>query len=281
MTFHEIELQWIQALQKVLRNPILDSFFLGWNYVDSLFFSMILITMFWFYIDRRIGIRLLYIFVLSSIVNGVLKECFQLPRPCQIDPLVGLLAFRSPGFPSGAAQTAAIVAGVVWIESNRKLYQYLGFIFALFLCFSRIYLGAHFFSDILGGILVGSSLLIIYYYVFPWIEKKRKSRLIVFSFLLALACGSKFLVQTGVALGVATGLLFEKGEHVVEIPWYYRALEGIGGYVGFFLCLEAKSLCPEWRFFFALAAGICLSCCSLFFHIRFPAALSSETEGRV
>ena len=121
MFFHTIELGWIQALQDLLRGPILDPIFMTWNYVDTLYFTLALTVTTWLFVDRRVGIRLFYLFVLSSILNTVLKRYLQLPRPCQIDPLVGLLSFSTPGFPSGASQTAAIVAGVIWIESKKNL----------------------------------------------------------------------------------------------------------------------------------------------------------------
>ena len=260
---HEIELVWIQALQKIFRGSFFDSFFLLWNYVDSLPFSIALIVFFWFFVDRRVGIRLFYLFVLSSILNHILKNYFQSPRPCQIDPSIGSLTFSSWGFPSGAAQTAAIVAGVVWIEFKERTIQYLGIIFALLLCLSRVYLGAHFFSDILGGLCVGGFLLIPYVYFFPWIEKNQKFRLSVFSLLLVLLLGPYFPAQTETALGVAFGLLLEKDECSVKTHWPRRLLWAICGLAAYFLCFKGASLYPSWRFLFFLTAGASLSVCSL------------------
>jgi hypothetical protein len=239
---------------------------------------MTLITFTLFFIDKRVGVRLFYLFALSSILNCALKNYFQLPRPCQIDPLVGLLSYHTQGFPSGAAQTAAIVAGVIWMETKKKFYRYVGLLFAIFFCFSRIYLGAHFFSDILGGLLVGSFLLGLYSYVFPWIEKKEKSRFLLFSLILALLFSSKFSVETGMMLGVAFGLLFERNNACVKTPWYYRAVWAVCGFTAFFLCMHVKHLYPQWKFFFSLAAGFCPSSCSVFLNLYYPSTVASETN---
>jgi len=162
----------------------MDYFFIAWNYVDTLAFSILLISVVWYLIDRPIGIRLLYIFLLGAVINKFLKGFFGLPRPCQIDSLVGILCLPSPGFPSGAAQSAILIAGIIWIESCKRLYRWLGVLFALFLSFSRIYLGLHFFSDILGGWIVGGVLLLVYSKLFPLFEKNWRRYLFLFPILL-------------------------------------------------------------------------------------------------
>ena len=101
---YEMQLQWIRNLQKVLRSPWMDGFFKVWNFVDTAYFSIIAITLVWYLWDRRIGIRLFYILVISMLSNKLLKEFFHQPRPCQIDPSVGILCFSSGGFPSGALE---------------------------------------------------------------------------------------------------------------------------------------------------------------------------------
>lgn len=169
---HLIELEWIQQLQSALRSTWMDYFFIAWHYVDTPAFSIFLILVVWFLIDQSIGIRLACILPLSEVINKLLKGFIGLPRPCQIDSLVGVLCLPSPGFPSAAAQTAILIAGIVFIETRKTLYRWLGVLFALVLSFSRIYLGLHYFSDILGGWIVGGVLLIVYSKLFPLFEKK-------------------------------------------------------------------------------------------------------------
>jgi membrane-associated phospholipid phosphatase len=102
------------------------------------------------------------IFSLSWLLNKTLKYAFDLPRPHDLDSTVGILTSSTPGFPSGASQTAALMCGIIITEWKSKWRWLAGPLFALLLTFSRIYLGLHFPTDVLGGLLVGTALFWIY-----------------------------------------------------------------------------------------------------------------------
>ena len=146
-----------------------------------------------------------------------------MPRPFQIDPSVGIVYHKSFGFPSGAAQTATIIAGVAYARCSRYLIKILSTLFALTLCFSRIFLGLHFFTDILGGIAVGFLLVIIYLKVFPLIKKSWDIFALGLSILLFLLGGVKMLPKVGMLLGIAAGLRFSK-QTQVPTSWTARLI---------------------------------------------------------
>ena len=158
MKFHALELEWIKAIQNKLSNAFVDQFFILWDYVDTTYFVIALLGFVFYLFSRKDALNLLFILVASALLNMLLKAYFQLPRPCQLEP-VGLIFHKSFGFPSGAAQTAAILAGFVLVKENHKILKIFTCLFSLMFCFSRIYLGVHFFSDVLGGLLVGSFLV--------------------------------------------------------------------------------------------------------------------------
>ena len=254
-----IELSWIRALQTSLRSPFLDNFFIGWNYVDSFAFAIILIPIVWQLLGRQKGIRLFYILILSRVINHSLKEYFGLPRPCQVDPSVGLLCFSSYGFPSGAAQTAIVLAGITFIEYKRTLYRILAVIFALFLSFSRTYLGVHYFSDIVGGLFFGSFVLLIYWKLFPLMEKEWKKAFIFFPLALILIGGKDALLFCFLTLGVQIGLV--SGEKTLSPKrslsrcWLQATIIIFGLFV-----LELASVLPHFvQLGCALIMGIWLS----------------------
>ncbi|MBX9743734.1 MAG: phosphatase PAP2 family protein [Chlamydiales bacterium] len=199
--FLDAQLQWIRKMQHLLRSPWLDALFKAWDYVDKFFFAVIVISLIMYLWDRQKGIRLLYLLLLSMICNKLLKSLFHDPRPCQIDPSVGLICHSSYGLPSGAAQSATLYFGFICLECKRPLYRYLAFVFALLLCFSRIYLGVHYPTDILGGIIVGSILLLIYCKVFPLFQNYWKIAAFTFPFVV-------FLVGRPLSEGWAWYLLF-------------------------------------------------------------------------
>ena len=220
MISHAVELTWIQHLQNALRGPWMDAFFVAWSYVDSVWFMITVVAAVMYLFNRKEGISLLLIFILSGIVNTLLKKAFGLPRPCQIDPSVGILCSHSFGFPSGAAQTAAIIAGICFVKCRQNIYKILAAIFALFFCFSRIYLGVHFFTDVLGGVLIGAGLVVVYVKLFPLIEKRWD--------VISAAFTALFLIlnmpsQAAMMFGIAVGLRLAKN---MQLPtsWNRRIL---------------------------------------------------------
>ncbi len=256
---HEAELYFIRQLQETLRGPLLDLFFLGWNFVDTFGFAIILIGVIWYLVNRQIGIRLFYILCLSSILNWMLKHWFALPRPCHVDPAVGLLCFSSPGFPSGAAQTAILLSGILFIECKNNLYRCLGVVFAFFLCFSRVYLGVHYFTDILGGLIVGGLLLIVYQKLFPLLQKHWKILSLLFPFFVLLVGRSAYLPLFGISLGTAVGLLLGQKQEFKNKNRWMKALEAFTAILGAFLLLKGKFLMPELKILPIFACGLWFS----------------------
>lgn len=155
---HQFELQWIQELHR-FRTPLLDSWFGFCDFFDTAYFIISLIVGVGIFYNRKLGWRLLIIFTINSLVNKFLKHAFDLPRPHDLDSQLGIINLSSPGFPSGAAQSAVLLCGIL-IKEGKSWWRFvIGPLFAVNLCLSRIYLGVHFPSDVLGGIIVGLVLL--------------------------------------------------------------------------------------------------------------------------
>ena len=93
-------------------------------------------------------------FFLASSLNFVLKGVVDRSRPPEaigFDALVGVPG--SPSFPSGHAMSAFAVAGAVALLAPRLRWPVLGL--AALIAFSRVYLGVHFWIDVLAGAALG------------------------------------------------------------------------------------------------------------------------------
>jgi membrane-associated phospholipid phosphatase len=259
--FYAIQLEWIRALHSALRSPWMDTFFIGWNYVDTYYFSLIVIILTWYLWNRHLGVKLFYLLTLSFVVNQTLKTLFHEPRPCQLDPALGLICSDSFGLPSGAAQTAALLSGFIILECKRRLYHVLGLLFALMLCFSRVYLGMHFFTDILGGLIVGCVLLWVYRKIFPLFQPIWKITAIVFPLVLLFTLPSMFgpylcFSVLGVACGLISAGALHVKEHVTLLGRFKQLLTICIG-VGVFMILQ--SYCPQLRFLWDFCLGYWVS----------------------
>ncbi len=115
----------------------------------------------WQYYRRslRLALFVLVTGVASSLLNTVVKSLVDRPRPQLAHPVA---TAAGSSFPSGHAQAAivgcAIVLLVVLPVAHPRLRPWLlgaGALIALVIGFSRLALGVHFLSDVIGGYLLG------------------------------------------------------------------------------------------------------------------------------
>ncbi|QSB16741.1 phosphatase PAP2 family protein [Natronosporangium hydrolyticum] len=136
---------------------------------------LLLLPIIYWVVNRRIGIRLGVMLLLTAGVNSLLKLGFATPRPAYLDPGLELAREHSFGLPSGHAQNAAAIWGVL-AASLRGWPVRIGLV-ALIVAigWSRIHLGAHFLEDIFTGWLVGLLLVVLYLWLAPrgarWVRR--------------------------------------------------------------------------------------------------------------
>ncbi len=105
------------------------------------------------------------------------KLIFHRVRPVD----VGFYEETNFSFPSGHATTAMVLFGMLTYflmrnssqKRQRLIYFFLGLLIVLLVGFSRIYLGVHFLSDVLGGYLLGATWMIMGITVIEWLSYKK------------------------------------------------------------------------------------------------------------
>jgi membrane-associated phospholipid phosphatase len=99
-------------------------------------------------------------FVLGSAVSSgvvqLLKAVFARARPEQI-----LLSLESPSFPSGHTANAATIVVLLALLLRRRWIAVAGAGYVVLMALSRTYLGAHWVTDTLGGILIGAAIAVL------------------------------------------------------------------------------------------------------------------------
>ncbi len=151
----------IQAVQTI-SSSTLDAFFQAITWLGNREGYLVILTLLYWCVDRRAGLRLLLLSMFSSWGNEGLKSWFDLPRP---DPALvrQLVSEASFGFPSNHAQTGGVIVwGYLAARLRRGWFTWLAVSMALLIGLSRVYLGIHFPQDVLGGWLIGFIVLLLW-----------------------------------------------------------------------------------------------------------------------
>jgi undecaprenyl-diphosphatase len=118
---------------------------------------------FWLYVR---GLRRLAAFVAVTVIGGpiintLVKTAVDRARPDLADPVAHAAGYS---FPSGHAQSATVAAGVlllVFLPALRGRARTAALVAApawvVLVCFSRVGLGVHFVSDVVGGVILGAA----------------------------------------------------------------------------------------------------------------------------
>lgn len=177
-----------QSLGAALEAPMQAITFLG----SELFFLFVLPVIYWC-INATMGLHLGLLLMVSTSLYSTLKIAFHDPRPYWLDP--GVMAYAeetSFGLPSGHAQNAVIVWGMLALWVRKTWAWVLAIIMIVLIGLSRIYLGVHFPTDVLAGWLLGILLLLAYAALRKPISEWWRSQslgmqaLVSFAFALAL-----------------------------------------------------------------------------------------------
>ncbi|MGH2621954.1 MAG: phosphatase PAP2 family protein [Anaerolineales bacterium] len=186
-------LDLIEAIQTV-RTPALDGLFSALTALGNAEFYLLVAPAILWCVDYGIGARLGILVLLSATLNVALKDVLMQPRPCDIRPEICIEDASGYGLPSGHSQNAVVFWGLP-ARLLRSGWAWAGAIALIFLIgFSRIYLGVHFPTDVLGGWAIGALFLAFYLSTRSGVEGWLASLGTAPQILLALALPAVFLV---------------------------------------------------------------------------------------
>jgi undecaprenyl-diphosphatase len=143
----------------------------------GIFFIVLSIALMLFRKTRKTGFTmLLAIGVGALFTNVIIKNAVARPRPYTVDEFKNIWAFVGShtesefSFPSGHATVTTTAMMALFLTTNKK-WSWLGFVFALIVGFTRVYLVVHYFTDVLAGFIVGAVSGTIAYFLSKWIYK--------------------------------------------------------------------------------------------------------------
>jgi membrane-associated phospholipid phosphatase len=209
-----MQLDFIETLQD-LRTPLLTAFFEIITTIGAAQFYVFLLPLLFWCVSTTIGYRFVIVVLISGYTNSLLKEAGTLfisdqdilhtVRPfaaypnevwtCRRDPLYDAQALlarlcqeeESLSFPSGHSQTS-LVAWVYLLTTVRR-WWFTAFALTMIglIGLSRMYLGQHWPTDVLGGWIFGGLLLGGAFYLFDlWKRRPRLLNRLLLTLMLVL-----------------------------------------------------------------------------------------------
>ena len=116
--------------------------------------------------NKKIGLSIFMNLVIISVLNQLIKKILQRPRPTEFR----IIEETGYSFPSGHSMVSMAFYGyliyLIYKYVKNKYVKWISItLLGILICLigiSRIYLGVHYTSDVLGGFLISISYLIIY-----------------------------------------------------------------------------------------------------------------------
>jgi len=249
---------WLQSLAA----PWLDTIMGAFTQLGSEYFYVAALCFLYWCVDVRGTMRLLVLFFLSYYIGGAIKELTGRLRPFQAYPerITGRFTETAEGmaFPSAHTLNSTIFWGYLAMTMRRRWLYILSPIVVLLVALSRLYLGLHWPTDVLGGLVLGLVILGLAYIIFRLLAGmpiKAKFPLTLILAVIPLLFFALFPSHTGalcmgVLFGATVGHLIER--QYIRFPvrrvWWQQAFKLIIGLSGAMLILLGLStLLAPWQ----------------------------------
>ena len=215
------------------RSAYLDQVFVAITNLGSEYFYFAALPFICTVLSRTIGIRIALTILASVMINSLIKNLVGEPRPFTIDPSVALIAETGFGFPSGHTQQAALFWGLAYHYIRLWWIAALGATFVGLVGLSRIYLGVHYPTDVLGALVIAAIILFNYRLIVkhghnlwrPSSHIPLFGLVMVIAILGSIAIPSKDMISAaGLGSGLIAGLVFAVPIIPLSASWRRRLI---------------------------------------------------------
>jgi membrane-associated phospholipid phosphatase len=164
-------------------------------------FFLVLLPIVYWCVDPRLGVRVGLILLVTAGINAIGKLATHGPRPYWVDARVKALATETSfGMPSGHAQVSLAIWGVLAAATRKPAAYVAAGILVILIGFSRVYLGVHFISDVVIGLILGAiTLWLVLRFEAPvvaWWQRRALAPQVVLALCVSLIVVATALVVT-------------------------------------------------------------------------------------
>ena len=158
-----------------MRTDLLNMLFQGVTMLGEEIIIVLLVAILYFCIDKLFAQKLLYTLLTSIGINGIVKNLVKFPRPFSTGKITCVREGTATGysFPSGHTQSFATTSTTIAKKVKKVWVAIIVGILIALVAFSRLYLGAHYPSDVVVGAVLGITIAIVGSILFDKIKNKK------------------------------------------------------------------------------------------------------------
>lgn len=223
---------WLQSAYPQLEGPM--------RFVSSLGeeeFYLLLMPLIYWCLNKRLGRLLGYIFLVSVIINPMIKSVLRQPRPYWLIPDLGLRPSEGYGMPSNHVQQTAVVFFFLAAWLRRRWLWAAAVAYVLLMALSRVYLGAHFILDTVVGFLLALTLLALFGLSRRYLAEDFSGRILgqrlLVVVLIPVALGLVYVIALLIAGQPDMNVLWVAHIPAAELNARQEFATGIGALLGF------------------------------------------------
>jgi len=179
---------------------------------EEMVYILIFSIAYWCF-NKREAIKMILIFLLSAMVNNFLKGVIMRDRPVGVEGVFSLREETATGssMPSGHTQLATTFYYYLILKFRKKWVTIVGSVLIVLVALSRIYLGVHWPSDVLVGIVVGIVTVHLGIVLFKGYSfKSLLITLLVSNLLLIPVITDDLVVSVALITGAIVGVIVEE-----------------------------------------------------------------------
>lgn len=235
-------IQLIQAFQAL--DPALKIAMNFYTFMGRIEFYLLLVPFVYWVVDVQLGIRTFLLLISTDFFGMAFKQLLRQPRPYWIGEVEQMGTETSYGIPSTHASDSFAVWGYLAYRLRKGWLWVVACVVVLMVGLSRIYLGVHFPSDVLGGWLLGLIMIAVFVngerLLMPWLKKQSHPTLIGLGFGLSIAMILSGHLILALSVSSPDPASWAQFSTLARTPNAYYTLAGslFGAIVGYIFMLE-------------------------------------------